>query len=413
VGKAAAKTVSSLYLGYQFMEAKMESKRILVKIVVIVGILFTVQVLGQNGSAEPNVADRNTTEEAEEKIVDLNVAMIAAADELRKSYIGQLDYFTYYDLYDLDGESVAYAIVYSKFGTKPKSLEELEKSMSVTRLRISALSSSIEQALKSTGKSDSEKDEEIAILQKEMNAAHSKLIGEDSFVTVITGAKETMPPILKHHKGLPTILTEKTDTLELLEVDLANEQNRRLWDMYRRRSSFTSIRQQHVLPGIVQQAGVIIRGKVLETQSQWVTDERGKHIYTFVTMHIDERLKGEVQEDQISFEVVGGTVGDITESVSDSPSFLKDEESVVFLQTDPRQIIREVHSKYQIYDGKVYINGHELTVDKFLQTLQILKEDPSAIVSLAEEEEPVVNPTDQGGGQLPPDQRPELKKDMP
>lgn len=404
----------SVFVGINSGETKMRNIKLFATIIFVLSILCTFPVLAQEKLSDPNFADPNAQDV---DVVDVNVAKIAASDKLRASYIGQLDYFTHFVLYDLDGEPVAYAIVYSKVGTQPNSLDELEAFISATRLRIYSLSSSIEQISNSTVKSDKEKSEEITALQKQIDIARADLIRRDSFVTVITGAKDTMPTILNHHKGLPTILTKKADSLDLMEVDLAREQNKKLWDkhkyMYKRGSSLALIPQQPNLPDIVQQADIIIKGKVLETQSQWVTDERGKHIYTSVTMHVDERLKGEIQGDRFSFEVVGGTVDDITEFVSDSPSFVKDEEAIVYLEADPSRIIRGTHGKYQIYDGKVYINSNELTVNKFLQILQTLKEDPSAIISLAEKEELTIIPTDQGGGQLPPDQLPEIKKNVP
>lgn len=453
----------------------MKNQKLLMIAIVIAGLLCSQAAFSQDEMVEGDTPDPNIQAGV---IMDFNVAKRVAIDELRKSYIGQLGYFAHFILYDLDHEPLAYAIVFSKVGIEPNSLGELEAYGVAIRSRISSLHASKEQISKNNEMSNNEKNQQIATLQEEINIAHTQLSGEDSFVTVVTGAKDTMPTILKQHQGLPVAFIGKVDAHDLLRrkypniqwiidrplylsssgtvfealavsspntidgvpmavervlvdvreglirtttdfrnaqerVDLAREENKKRWKKFERNLDFPLNLRQPDLPAIVQQAGVILKGKVLYTQSQWVTDERGKHIYTSVTMHVDKRLKGEILGDQISFEVVGGTVDDITEVVSDSHSFRKEEEAIVFLKVDPYRSIRGGGGKYQIYDGKVYVNNNELTVDRFMQTLQILNDDSSAIISLAEEEELTIIPTDEGGGQLPPDQLPEIEKKIP
>ena len=59
-------------------------------------------------------------------------------------------------------------------------------------------------------------------------------------------------------------------------------------------SSFSSyaiagIQEKQDIPKIVQRADLIIRGKVISTESQWKEDSRGRHIYTSVTVKILEQ----------------------------------------------------------------------------------------------------------------------------
>ena len=72
---------------------------------------------------------------------------------------------------------------------------------------------------------------------------------------------------------------------------------------------------------MLQRADLVIRGKVVSTESQWKEDSRGKHIYTSVNVKVLEKIKGDINGNSLTFEVVGGTVGDVAEAVSDTPAF--------------------------------------------------------------------------------------------
>lgn len=155
-------------------------------------------------------------------------------------------------------------------------------------------------------------------------------------------------------------------------------------------SALTLIAQD--LSNMVQQSDVIIKGNVVDRQAQWVTDERGKHIHTIVRIYADSVLKGELAGDVFTLDIVGGTVGDITEFVSGSPVFAKEEEVILFLRGDPLQIFGGVQGKFQVYDGIVYVNNKEVAAEKFLEACQILIEDPSAVISLDGKHKPGLMP---------------------
>jgi len=152
-------------------------------------------------------------------------------------------------------------------------------------------------------------------------------------------------------------------------------------------SSFSSyaiagIREKQDIPQMVQRSDLIIRGKVISTESQWKEDSRGRHIYTSVTVKILDKIKGNIKDGAFAFEVVGGTVDDIGEVVSGTPVFEIDEEAIVFLAGDPLAIQHGINGKIPIYDGRVYLDGSEATADSFIQTLKILEQDPNAPTSL-------------------------------
>jgi hypothetical protein len=146
--------------------------------------------------------------------------------------------------------------------------------------------------------------------------------------------------------------------------------------------SIAGIQEKQDIPGMVQKSDLIIRGKVISTESQWKQDSRGRHIYTSVTVKILDKIKGNIKDDAFVFEVVGGTVDDIREDVSDTPAFEVDEDAILFLAGDPLAIQHGINGKIPIYDGRVYLVGSEATADSFIQTLKILGQNPNAPTSL-------------------------------
>ena len=66
---------------------------------------------------------------------------------------------------------------------------------------------------------------------------------------------------------------------------------------------------------MVQRSDLIIRGKVISAESQRKDDYRGRHIYTTVTLEILDKIKGNIKDSTLSFEVVGGTVDNRVELV--------------------------------------------------------------------------------------------------
>jgi hypothetical protein len=146
--------------------------------------------------------------------------------------------------------------------------------------------------------------------------------------------------------------------------------------------STAGIQEKQDIPGMVQRSHLIIRSKVISTESQWKEDSRGRHIYTSVTVKILDKIKGNIKDDAFVFEVVGGTVDDIGEVVSDTPAFEVDEDAILFLAGDPLAIQHGMNGKIPIHDGRVYLEGSEATGDSFIQTLKILGQDPNAPTSL-------------------------------
>ena len=61
---------------------------------------------------------------------------------------------------------------------------------------------------------------------------------------------------------------------------------------------------------------LVVEGRVLNTQAEWVDGANGKNIFTTVHMKVDRLLKGQMTKGTIVFSVMGGTIGDGTQTVS-------------------------------------------------------------------------------------------------
>ncbi|MBN2314498.1 MAG: IPT/TIG domain-containing protein [Sedimentisphaerales bacterium] len=116
---------------------------------------------------------------------------------------------------------------------------------------------------------------------------------------------------------------------------------------------------------LVQKTETICTATVLSTQSQWIDDHRGRHIYTNVELLIERTIKGNVSTNPLYIEVVGGTVDDITERVSHSPVFREAEHVLLFLEGPSG----ELTGKLSITDDYVFWDGHTVSLDALTSSL--------------------------------------------
>ena len=92
-------------------------------------------------------------------------------------------------------------------------------------------------------------------------------------------------------------------------------------------------------------ADLIVVGKVTDVQCRW--DEPKTMIYTFVSVSIEETVKGQPPNDEITIMVPGGMVGDMAVSVPGMPSFGEGERVLLFL-------IRDIYSdNFVVVHGKL------------------------------------------------------------
>ena len=113
----------------------------------------------------------------------------------------------------------------------------------------------------------------------------------------------------------------------------------------------------------------IVIGDVVDMESKYL--EPGEAIYTFVTIAVDEVVKGEDTAGNLVLRVPGGTVGPSTMVVSHAPDFEVGQRVLVFTihQVDGAEIVYNAENgKYTIEDGMVREKG--VPLDNFLLVLR-------------------------------------------
>jgi hypothetical protein len=101
---------------------------------------------------------------------------------------------------------------------------------------------------------------------------------------------------------------------------------------------------------LVKRADLIVQGQVQSVYTQW--DEGRRLVFTYISIRVDESLKGESRQ-SVLIRQVGGTVGTVQMSVAGVPEFKSGEMAVVFLkrQADGTfQIVGMNQGLYEIVD---------------------------------------------------------------
>ena len=91
-------------------------------------------------------------------------------------------------------------------------------------------------------------------------------------------------------------------------------------------------------------ADLIITGKVSQQISSWNEDKT--RIYTIATVQVEVYIKGNVTGNSVSVKYLGGEVGDVGETYSHIPTFVNNEEVLIFLKKN------ENKSDYSVLYGE-------------------------------------------------------------
>jgi hypothetical protein len=113
---------------------------------------------------------------------------------------------------------------------------------------------------------------------------------------------------------------------------------------------------------LVEQAQLIFQGTVTDTQSQWTGEGGSRRIVTYVTFKVDEAIKGEPGE-TYTVRMLGGTVGDQTMEVSDSPKFKVGDRDILFVENNGTQFIPLVgimQGRFRVQNAKA--TGREVVM---------------------------------------------------
>jgi len=89
---------------------------------------------------------------------------------------------------------------------------------------------------------------------------------------------------------------------------------------------------------LVQQAELIFQGTVTDVRSVWEGEGAQRHIDTYVRFQIDENVKGNATS-SYTIRVLGGTVGDETMEVTDSPKFKVGDREILFVEHNNQQFV--------------------------------------------------------------------------
>ncbi|MEP6809158.1 MAG: hypothetical protein ABI992_02865 [Chthoniobacterales bacterium] len=101
---------------------------------------------------------------------------------------------------------------------------------------------------------------------------------------------------------------------------------------------------------LVDRAEIIFQGTVQDVRSQWIGEGAQRHISTYVTFAVQNTLKGEPGATFV-LQMLGGTVGDTTMEVTDSPKFARGDREILFVENNGRQFVPLVgimHGRFHI-----------------------------------------------------------------
>jgi len=121
-------------------------------------------------------------------------------------------------------------------------------------------------------------------------------------------------------------------------------------------------------------ADLIVTGRVIELKTAW--NEPKTRIYTFVSLSIEENIKGASPNKEITIRVPGGIIeGEIGTRVPGMPSFRKEERVLLFLIRDPRSdnffVLNGVSGKYLIAEDDM-VASEEMSLLAFLKEIKQL-----------------------------------------
>lgn len=102
---------------------------------------------------------------------------------------------------------------------------------------------------------------------------------------------------------------------------------------------------------VTDKATAIVIGRVFDIESR--KDYGFPSINTYITIMVDECIKGSLQGQEISVWIPGGVVGKESLSVEDTPIFVIGENVLLFLSPYPKDlnhfmVVEDVYGKYQI-----------------------------------------------------------------
>src|SRR5437588_12298255 len=113
--------------------------------------------------------------------------------------------------------------------------------------------------------------------------------------------------------------------------------------------AFVSANATTVIPPtfeqLVQQAELIFQGTVTNVRSVWEGEGAQRHIDTYVTFQVQDNVKGSAGT-SYTIRMLGGTVGDETMEVTDTPKFNVGDRNILFVEHNYEQFVPLVGIKH-------------------------------------------------------------------
>ena len=107
---------------------------------------------------------------------------------------------------------------------------------------------------------------------------------------------------------------------------------------------------------LVQQADVIFQGSVTDVKSVWEGEGAQRHISSYVTFQVQDSIKGNAGA-SYTIRMLGGTVGDETMEVTDTPKFHVGDRDILFVEHNFDQFVPLVG----IQHGRLHVQHDEQT----------------------------------------------------
>ncbi len=101
---------------------------------------------------------------------------------------------------------------------------------------------------------------------------------------------------------------------------------------------------------LVDEADLIFQGSVTGVKSEWVGEGAQRQIMTYVTLKVEQALKGAPGQ-SYSIRMLGGTVDGETMAVADAPKFEVGDEDILFVRNNGTQFIPLVgimHGRFHV-----------------------------------------------------------------
>ena len=118
--------------------------------------------------------------------------------------------------------------------------------------------------------------------------------------------------------------------------------------------AFSRINATTVIPPtfdqLVEQAELIFQGTVTDVRSVWEGEGAQRHIDSYVTFQVQDSVKGTAGA-SYTIRMLGGTVGDETMQVTDSPKFKVGDRDILFVEHNGQQFVPLVgimHGRFRI-----------------------------------------------------------------